>query len=373
MKLTKKQILDYHKNGKISLNISKPCDTQKDLAIAYTPGVAVPCLEIKKNKKNISKYTNKQNTILVVSNGTAVLGLGDIGPAASKPVMEGKCVLFKKFADLDAWDIEVDETNPKKFVEIVAKIATGFGGVNLEDIKAPECFYIERELQKKLSVPVFHDDQHGTAIISGAALLNALKITKKDIKKIKVVFSGDGAAGTACKNYYIKLGVNRKNIKTVNKQTIKNLDKYIKNADVFVGLSVKNILTVKMLKSMAESPIVFAMANPDPEIKYETAIKARPDVIMATGRSDYPNQINNVLGFPFIFRGALDAGAQKITLKMMLAATHALADIAKKPVPKSVLKAYNIKTLKFGPNYIVPKPFDPRLKKVVSEAVRKSV
>ena len=354
MKLNKKNILQYHKNGKIGIAIAKPCQTQQDLSIAYTPGVAIPCLEIKKNKKNLSKYTNKKNTVAVITNGTAVLGLGDIGPAASKPVMEGKCVLFKKFADIDAWDIEVNEKNPQKFVEIVSKIAVGFGGINLEDIKAPECFYIERELQKKLDIPVFHDDQHGTAIIAGAALLNALEIVKKNIKKIKVVFSGKGAAGTSCYNYFLKLGVQKKNVKRVDKTTINKLKNYIKNADVFIGLSVANILTVKMIKSMAKNPIVFAMANPDPEIKYELAKASRPDILLATGRSDYPNQINNVLGFPYIFRGALDGNAKKITEKMKLAATYALAKLAKKP-------------------YIVPNPFDPRLKKIVSEAVKKAV
>lgn len=354
MKIAKQQILKYHENGKIGITVTKSCQTPKDLSIAYTPGVALPCLEIKKNKKYLYKYTNKKNTVAVITNGTAVLGLGDIGPEASKPVMEGKCVLFKKFADIDAWDIEVNEKNPKKFVEIVSKIATGFGGINLEDIKAPECFYIERELQKKLDIPVFHDDQHGTAIIAGAALLNALKIVKKNINKIKVVFSGDGAAGTAVKNYFIRLGVNKKNIRVVNKFTIKKLEQYIKNADVFIGLSVADILTVKMIQSMAKNPIVFALANPNPEIKYELAKKSRPDILLATGRSDYPNQINNVLGFPYIFRGALDAGAKRITEKMKLAATYALAKLAK-------------------PGSIVPNPFDPRLKKIVSLAVKKAV
>ena len=354
MKISKQQILKYHQGGKIGINVIKPCSTQKDLSIAYTPGVALPCLEIKKNKNNLYKYTNKKNTIAVITNGTAVLGLGDIGPEASKPVMEGKCVLFKKFADIDAVDIEVSEKDPKRFVEIVSKIADGFGGINIEDIKAPECFYIERELQKRLNIPVFHDDQHGTAIIAGAALLNALKIVHKNIKEIKVVFSGDGAAGTACKNYFIKLGVNKKNIKIVNKSTVNKLSQYIKNADVFIGLSVANILTAEMIKSMAKKPIVFALANPNPEIKYELAKKSRSDILLATGRSDYPNQINNVLGFPYIFRGALDGGAKRITEKMKLAATYALAKLAKKP------------------NF-VPNPFNKRLKKVVSEAVRKAI
>jgi len=354
MKLSKKQILQYHLGGKIGAAVTKPCQTQKELSMAYTPGVALPCLEIKKNKKNIYKYTNKKNTVAVITNGTAVLGLGDIGPKASKPVMEGKCVLFKKFADIDAIDIEVDEKDPKKFVEIVSKIAAGFGGINLEDIKAPECFYIERELQKKLDIPVFHDDQHGTAIIAGAALLNALKIVKKNIQEIKVVFSGDGAAGTSVKNYFIKLGVKKNNIKVVNKFTIKKLGGYMPEADVFVGLSVANVLTVKMVQSMAKNPIVFALANPNPEIEYNLAKKSRSDIILATGRSDYPNQINNVLGFPYIFRGALDAGAKKITEKMKMAATYALAKLAK-------------------PGSIVPNPFDPRLKTFVSQAVQKAV
>lgn len=353
MKINNKQILKYHENGKIGMNVIKPCSTQKELSIAYTPGVAVPCLEIKKYKKNIYKYTNKKNTVAVITNGTAVLGLGDIGPAASKPVMEGKCVLFKKFADIDAWDIEVNEKDPKKFVEVVSKIAVGFGGINLEDIKAPECFYIERELQKKLDIPVFHDDQHGTAIIAGAALLNALKIVHKNIKKIKVVFCGAGAAGTSCRKYFTTLGVKEKNISVARRKNIAELPKFIKNADVFIGLSVANVLTIKMIQSMAKNPIVFALANPDPEIKYELAKKSRPDILLATGRSDYPNQINNVLGFPYIFRGALDGGAKKITEKMKLAATYALTKLAKKP-------------------NIVPNPFDPRLKKAVSEAVKKA-
>lgn len=357
MKLSKQEILKYHLAGKIGLAVTKPCATQRDLSMAYTPGVALPCLEIKKNKKNLYKYTNKKNTVAVITNGTAVLGLGNIGAGASKPVMEGKAVLFKKFVSIDAWDIEVDEKDPKKFVAIVSKIAVGFGGINLEDIKAPECFYIERELQKKLDIPVFHDDQHGTAIIAGAALLNALKLVKKDIKKIKVVFSGKGAAGTACYNYFLKLGVKKANVKRVDKFTIKKLKDYIKKADVFMGLSVANVLTVKMIKSMAKNPLVFALANPNPEIKYELAMKSRPDIIFATGRSDYPNQINNVLGFPYVFRGALDAGAKRVTLKMQMAATKALAKLVKRP----------------RRDYLVPKPFDSRLKKIISEAVKKAV
>jgi len=356
MKISKEEILKYHLGGKTGLAVTKPCATQKELSMAYTPGVALPCLEIKKNKKNLYKYTNKKNTVAVITNGTAVLGLGNIGVAASKPVMEGKAVLFKKFANIDAIDIEVDETDPKKFVEIVSKIATGFGGINLEDIKAPECFYIERELQKRLDIPVFHDDQHGTAIIAGAALLNALKLVKKDIKKIKIIFSGMGAAGTACYDYFLKLGVKKENVKRVDKFTINKLEDYIKDADVFMGLSVANVLTIEMIKTMAKDPLVFALANPNPEIKYELAMKSRPDIIFATGRSDYPNQINNVLGFPYIFRGALDAGTKKITLKMQMAATKSLANLVRHPKR----------------DYLVPKPFDARLKNVVSRAIEKA-
>lgn len=375
MRNIKNAALQYHQKtpaGKIATRITKPCATQADLALAYTPGVAEPVKAIMRDPALAYEYTNKGNLVAVITNGTAVLGLGNTGPLASKPVMEGKCVLFKRFAGLDAFDLEIAETDPDKFIATVARLQSSFGGINLEDIAAPACFYIEEQLQKKCSIPVFHDDQHGTAIVSGAALLNALELVQKDIKAIKVVFSGAGAAGTACKNFYIQLGVKPSNIAVVNKQTSHRLAEYLLGADVFVGLSVANIVTPDMLRTMASQPIVFALANPDPEIAYALAKQSRPDIILATGRSDCPNQINNVLGFPFIFRAALDVCATTITEHMKLAAAGALAQLAHQPVLPAVLRAYNLKRLSFGKDYLLPKPFDPRLVIDVSSAVAKA-
>lgn len=393
----KQSALDYHKlgrKGKIEVNPTKPCATQRDLAMAYTPGVAQPCLEIAANPDEAYNYTAKGNLVAVISNGTAVLGLGDIGPLASKPVMEGKGVLFKRFADIDVFDIEINSNDPDEIVNIVKSLEPTFGGVNLEDIKAPECFYIEEQLQKSMNIPVFHDDQHGTAIISGAALLNALEIAGKKIEDIKVVFSGAGAAGIACAKFYIKLGVRPENLLLVDTKGVvykgrtegmniykepfaveteaRTLADAMKGADVFAGVSVKDIVTQDMIRSMADNPIVFAMANPDPEIDYSLAVAARSDLIMATGRSDYPNQVNNVLGFPFIFRGALDCHATMINDEMKLAAAHALADLAKEDVPDAVIKAYGGKYFKFGREYVIPKPLDPRVLLAVAPAVAKA-
>lgn len=384
--IRKQEALDYHssrRHGKIEVVPSKPCQTQVDLSLAYTPGVAEPCREIVDNPDNAYLYTAKGNLVAVVSNGTAVLGLGDIGPLAGKPVMEGKGVLFKRFADIDVFDIELNTKDPDEVIRAVQMLEPTFGGINLEDIKAPECFYIEETLQKTMSIPVFHDDQHGTAIISGAALLNALELQGKSIDKVKVVFSGAGAAGIACARFYEKLGVKRENIILVDtkgvvykgrKEGMNSYKEYfaietdartladaMKGADVFCGVSVKGIVTKEMLRSMADKPIVFAMANPDPEITYPEALEARDDVIMATGRSDYPNQVNNVLGFPFIFRGALDVRATQINDAMKIAAARALAALAKEDVPDEVLKAYNAKRIDFGKEYIIPKPFDSRV------------
>lgn len=370
-----KAALRYHSAepaGKIGTHSTKPCSTQADLALAYTPGVAEPVKAMVRNPALAYQYTNKGNLVAVITNGTATLGLGNTGALASKPVMEGKCVLFKKFAGLDACDLEINESDPKKFITIVASLADSFGGINLEDISAPACFTIEQALKKQCSIPVFHDDQHGTAIVSGAALLNALELTKKNIKAIKVVFSGAGAAGTACKNFYIQLGVKSQHIQVVNKHTANKLEEYLIGADVFVGLSVANIVTADMLKTMAPQPIVFALANPDPEIAYAVAKRSRPDILLATGRSDCPNQINNVLGFPFIFRAALDVRATTITEHMKLAAAHALAQLAHEPVPQTVLQAYTLNHLSFGKEYLLPKPFDPRLIVEVSSAVAKA-
>jgi malate dehydrogenase (oxaloacetate-decarboxylating)(NADP+) len=379
--------LNYHtqeRAGKIEVISTKPCLTQNDLSLAYTPGVAEPCLEIHKDPALARKYTAKGNLVAVISNGTAVLGLGNIGPLAGKPVMEGKGVLFKRFADIDVFDIEVDSEDPDDIIRTVKNIAPTFGGINLEDIKAPECFIIEETLKEMLDIPVFHDDQHGTAIISGAALLNALEITKKDIDQVKVVFSGAGAAGIACANFYISLGVKLENIlmtdskgvlwkgrgdegknkykdKFFRETSARSLGDAVKGADVFCGLSQKGLLTQDMVRLMADNPIIFAMANPDPEITYPDAKEARPDAIVATGRSDYPNQVNNVLGFPFIFRGALDVEASSINEEMKMAAAQSLAQLAKEEVPESVKRAYNDPTLSFGPDYIIPKPFDPRV------------
>jgi malate dehydrogenase (oxaloacetate-decarboxylating)(NADP+) len=394
--LRREEALEYHskgKPGKIEVVPTKEAKTQRDLSLAYSPGVAEPCKEIALNKDEVYKYTAKGNLVAVITNGTAVLGLGNIGPEASKPVMEGKGVLFKVFADIDVFDIEINETDPEKFVQIVKALEPTFGGINLEDIKAPECFYIERELRKALKIPVMHDDQHGTAIISSAALINALEIQKKKIEKVRFVINGAGAAAMACSKLYVALGAKPENFIVFDKDGVLHkgrkdleedrslfaidksdvtLEKAMEDADVFVGLSVGNTVTPDMVKSMAKRPIVFAMANPDPEIPYEEATAVRDDLIMATGRSDFPNQVNNVLGFPFIFRGALDVRATQINEAMKLAAVHALADLAKSPVPDIVNMAYNEKTISFGPRYIIPKPFDPRLLATVAPAVAKA-
>lgn len=392
---TKQEALHYHskeRKGKIEVIPSKEFSTQKDLSLAYTPGVALPCLEIKNDKSLVYEYTAKSNLVAVITNGTAVLGLGNIGAEASKPVMEGKGLLFKVFADIDVFDIEINEQDPQKFVEIVRSLEPTFGGINLEDIKSPECFYIEDELKKQMNIPVFHDDQHGTAIIAGAALLNALEITEKKIQDVKVVFSGAGAAGLSCARLFIRLGVKKNNLIMCDSKgvlrkdnarnphhlefatdlNIETLDEAIKDADIFVGVSVANVLSPEMLLSMTKNPIVFAMANPDPEIKYETAVATRNDLIMATGRSDYPNQVNNVLGFPFIFRGALDVRATKINEEMKLAAAQALAKLAHEPVPDYVCKAYNKDKIVFGKDYIIPKPLDLRVIEYVAPAVAKA-
>ncbi len=384
--IKKQDSLDYHsqgRRGKIEVIPTKPCATQRDLSLAYSPGVAEPCLEIEKNPDDAFLYTAKGNLVAVLSNGTAVLGLGDIGALAGKPVMEGKGVLFKKFADVDVFDIEIDSHDPKEIIKAVKLLEPTFGGINLEDIKAPECFEIEEELKKIMSIPVFHDDQHGTAIISGAALLNALDIVGKKIDQIKVVFSGAGASGIACAKFYETLGVKHSNIRLVDTKGVvylgrkEGMNKYkeyfavdtkdrtledaMKDADVFCGVSVKDLVTKEMVKSMADKPIVFAMANPDPEITYPDAVAARSDIIMGTGRSDYPNQVNNVLGFPFIFRGALDVRAKQINDEMKVAAAMSLAKLAKEDVPDSVIRAYGGKKIEFGKEYIIPKPLDPRV------------
>jgi len=395
-KITKEDALIYHsrgRKGKVEVIPTKPYSTQFDLSLAYTPGVAFPCLEIEKNPDDVYQYTAKGNLVAVISNGTAVLGLGDIGAMAGKPVMEGKGLLFKVFADVDVFDIEIDEKDPEKLIEICAKISPTFGGINLEDIKAPECFEVEQRLKAMLDIPVFHDDQHGTAIISGAGLMNALEITGKKIEDIKVVVSGAGAGAISCTKLYMALGVRKENVimtdskgvlnhkrKDINKykmefvtdRDIDTLAEAMVDADLFLGLSVANVVTKEMLASMAPDPIVFAMANPNPEISYEDAMATRQDLIFATGRSDYPNQINNVLGFPFIFRGALDVRATDINEEMKLAASRALAALAKEPVLPEVLKAYNLSELKFGRDYIIPKPLDPRLISTVAPAVAKA-
>lgn len=395
-KITKKDALKYHSEGrpgKIEVIPTKPYRTQRDLALAYSPGVADPCLEIEKNASDAYKYTAKGNLVAVISNGTAVLGLGNIGALAGKPVMEGKGLLFKIFADIDVFDIEVDETNVDKFVDTVKAIAPTFGGINLEDIKAPECFEIEERLKKELDIPVMHDDQHGTAIISAAGLLNALEIGNKKIENVKVVVNGAGAAAISCTKLYISLGVKaenvimcdskgvinskRKDLNSQKKQFVTNrdidtLEDALVNADVFLGLSVGGIMSKKMVLSMAENPVVFALANPDPEISYDDATDARKDVIVATGRSDYPNQINNVLGFPYIFRGALDVRATGINEEMKIASVHAIAKLAKDMVPESVHAAYNEANIVFGRKYIIPKALDPRLVSSVAVAVAKA-
>ena len=394
--LRRQQALEYHSKGrpgKIEVVPTKEAKTQRDLSLAYSPGVAEPCKEIHAKPETVYKYTAKGNLVAVISNGTAVLGLGDIGPEAGKPVMEGKGVLFKIFADIDVFDIEINEKDPEKFVQIVKALEPTFGGINLEDIKAPECFYIEKKLKEELNIPVMHDDQHGTAIISAAALLNALEIQKKKIEKAKFVVNGAGAAAMACISLYIELGARHENFlvfdrkgvlhkgradmeemkqKFANASGEMSLFEAMKDADVFIGLSVGNVVTPEMLKGMAKNPIVFAMANPDPEIAWEDAILARKDVIVATGRSDFPNQVNNVLGFPYIFRGALDVRARQINEAMKLAAVKALAELAKTPVPDIVNLAYGEKTISFGPAYIIPKPLDPRLLSSVAPAVAKA-
>lgn len=394
--LRKEQALEYHANGrpgKIEVVPTKEAKTQKDLSLAYSPGVAIPCTEIKNNPSDVFKYTAKGNLVGVITNGTAVLGLGNIGPLASKPVMEGKAVLFKIFADIDVFDIEINETDPDKFVEIVKSLEPTFGGINLEDIKAPECFYIEKKLRESMSIPVMHDDQHGTAIISSAALLNALELQKKKIEKAKFVVSGAGAAAMACIKLYVSLGARYENFILFDKDGVLHtgrtdlgedrkpfaikaenmtLAQAFKTADVFLGLSVGNIVNVEMVASMPKNPIVFALANPDPEIDYGAATSVRKDIIMATGRSDFPNQVNNVLGFPYIFRGALDVRAKSINEAMKLAAVNALADLAKSAVPDAVNMAYNQQSLCFGPEYIIPKPLDPRLLSTLAPAVAKA-
>ena len=397
VKITKEAALAYHHNGrpgKIEVKPTKPYRTQTDLSLAYSPGVAFPCLEIQKNPDDVYKYTDKGNLVAVISNGTAVLGLGDIGAVSGKPVMEGKGLLFKIYGGIDVFDIEVNEKDPEKFCEAVEKIAPTFGGINLEDIKAPECFYIENRLKKNLDIPVMHDDQHGTAIISAAGLLNALEVAGKKIEDAKIVVNGAGAAAISCTKLYCALGAKHENIVMldsrgviykgrdhVNEQKaefatdrtdIHTLEEAIKGADVFVGLSKGNVLSQDMVRSMAHMPIVFALANPVPEISYEDATAARPDILMSTGRSDYPNQINNVIGFPYIFRGALDVHAKAINEEMKLAAVRAIANLAKQPVPDIVNEVYHVNDLQFGPKYFIPKPVDPRLITEVSAAVAKA-
>jgi len=395
--LLRQDALDYHRlptPGKISVRASKPCITQRDLSLAYTPGVAEPCLAIEKNPELADEYTSRANLVGVISNGTAVLGLGNIGALAGKPVMEGKGVLFKRFADIDVFDLEVDELDPMAFVETVARLEPTFGGINLEDIKAPECFIIEEELKKRMNIPVLHDDQHGTAVIMAAAFINALKLQDKNIEDVKIVCLGAGAAGFACMKLIEQLGAKHEHIFFLDRKGVihhnreeelpphkeyfangtqaQSLEEVMVGADVFIGVSQGNIVSPDMLKSMAEKPIVFAMANPNPEIDYDLAMQTRSDLIMGSGRSDHPNQVNNVLGFPFLFRGALDVRATAFNEEMKLAAVYALADLARREVPVSVLKVYGEKELRFGPKYILPKPFDPRLIEVVPAAVAKA-
>ncbi len=393
-----KEALDYHakgRPGKIEVNPTKETDTQKDLALAYSPGVAAPCLAIEADASKVYEYTTKGNLVAVISNGTAVLGLGDIGPLASKPVMEGKAVLFKIFADIDVFDLELDTKDLEEFIRTVKILSPTFGGINLEDISAPDCFEIEERLKAELNIPIMHDDQHGTAIVSAAALLNALELTGKKIEEIKVVINGAGAAATSCASIYLALGVQLQNLymfdskglihadrdnldgrkkmfTNQNMPVTSSLEEALVGADMFLGLSKADILNESMLLSMAKDCIVFALANPNPEINYDIAIRTRPDIIFATGRSDYPNQVNNVLGFPYIFRGALDVRATKINEAMKLAAVHALADLTKMPVPQEVIDIYGGTPIEFGRTYILPKPFDNRLLKLVSNAVSKA-
>ena len=397
VKITKEAALEYHENGrpgKIEVKPTKPYTTQTDLSLAYSPGVAYPCLAIQENPDDVYKYTDKGNLVAVISNGTAVLGLGDIGAMSGKPVMEGKGLLFKIYGGIDVFDIEVAEKDPEKFCEAVEKIAPTFGGINLEDIKAPECFYIEERLKNTLDIPVMHDDQHGTAIISAAGLKNALEVAGKNIADVKIVVNGAGAAAISCTKLYVALGAKVENIVMLDskgvitsdrekltpqkklfatdRRDVHTLEEAVRGADVFVGLSKGNVLSQDMIRSMAPSPIVFALANPVPEISYEDAMASRPDVLMSTGRSDYPNQINNVIGFPYIFRGALDVHARSINEEMKLAAVHAIADLAKQPVPDVVNEIYHVNDLTFGPSYFIPKPVDPRLITEVSAAVAKA-
>lgn len=395
--ISREEALEYHsrgRRGKIEVIPTKPCVTQRDLSLAYTPGVAVPCLDIAKNPEDAYLYTAKGNLVAVISNGTAVLGLGNIGALAGKPVMEGKGVLFKRFADIDVFDIEVNTEDPKEVIKLCKYLEPTFGGINLEDIKAPECFEIEETLIEALNIPVFHDDQHGTAVISAAALVNAVELVKKDISKVRLVISGAGASGIACAKMYIAMGVTPDNImmcdtkgvlwigrddkmnkykqEFARKTNCRTLSDALKDADVFVGLSQKGVMNKEMVKSMAAKPIIFAMANPDPEIAYEDALDARKDLIMATGRSDYPNQVNNVLGFPFIFRGALDSKSSKINMEMKIAASRALATLAKENVPDAVARAYGVRSISFGSEYIIPKPFDTRVLVWEASAVAKA-
>ena len=397
MNINEEEALKYHssgKPGKIEITPTKPYSTQKDLSLAYSPGVAVPCLKIQDKQQDVYKYTNKGNLVAVISNGTAVLGLGNIGAMSGKPVMEGKCLLFKIYAGVDAYDIEINETDPEKFIAAVKAIAPTFGGINLEDIKAPECFEIEKRLKEELDIPVMHDDQHGTAIISSAGLLNACEIARKKLSDIRLVVSGAGAAAIACTRLYVSLGVRKENILMLDRNGVitsdrtnltpqkeefatdrrdaHTLEEAIKDADVFIGLSKAGVLTQAMVKTMAKNPIIFALANPNPEITYEDAVAARPDVIMSTGRSDYPNQINNVIGFPYIFRGALDTAATSINEEMKIAAVKAIAELAKAPVPDVVNRIYHVNQLSYGKDYFIPKPVDPRLITWVSIAVAKA-
>jgi malate dehydrogenase (oxaloacetate-decarboxylating)(NADP+) len=395
-KRTFSEALDYHESptpGKIAIRSTKPTATQADLSLAYTPGVAEPCLVIADDPDAAFRFTNRGNLVAVVSNGTAVLGLGNIGALAGKPVMEGKAVLFKRFADIDVFDLEIDTSDPEDVIKFCELLAPTVGGINLEDIKAPECFYIEETLRERLDIPVFHDDQHGTAIIGGAAFLNALELSGRDIAKTRLVFAGAGAAGIACARFFIGLGVSPENVLMTDSRGVlhtgrddltpikrelardtdaRTLEDALVGADAFIGVSVAGTVTKEMVQSMAEEPIVFALANPDPEISYPDAKAARSDVIMATGRSDYPNQVNNVLGFPFIFRGALDVRSRAVSERMKVAATHALADLAREPVPDSVLRAYDLERLSFGPEYLIPKPFDPRVLWRVAPAVARA-
>ncbi|MBO7660732.1 MAG: NADP-dependent malic enzyme, partial [Bacteroidaceae bacterium] len=396
-KITKEAALQYHQNGrpgKIEVKPTKAYRTQTDLSLAYSPGVAYPCLEIQNNPDDAYKYTDKGNLVAVISNGTAVLGLGDIGAMSGKPVMEGKGLLFKIYGGIEVFDIEVNEKDPEKFCEAVEKIAPTFGGINLEDIKAPECFYIEERLKRTLDIPVMHDDQHGTAIISAAGLKNALEVNGKDISKVRIVVNGAGAAAISCTKLYEALGARRENILMLDskgvitsdrenlteqkkyfatdRRDVRTLEEAVNGADVFVGLSKGNVLTKDMVKTMAKDPVIFALANPVPEISYEDAMEARPDTLMSTGRTDYPNQINNVIGFPYIFRGALDVHASAINEEMKMAAVHAIADLAKQPVPDVVNDVYKVNNLKFGRDYFIPKPVDPRLISEVSAAVAKA-